>query len=611
MLKEAGLSIVPSLTRLINLSLTSKKYPSQWKKANVIPLFKKGARQLLNNYRPISLLSAVGKVLERIVFNYFCDNYLITLFQFGFMPGDSAVYLITVFQSGFMPGDSTVNQLVHLYHTFCEALDKKKEVRIVFCDISKAFDRVWHDGLAYKLKAMGIKGTLLEWFIDYLHDRKQRVVIKGQASEWGTIEAGVPQGSVLGPLLFLIYINDICNVVTSDIRLFADDTTLFITVDTPEHSAQILNNDLDSLKNWANQWLITFSPPKTTSMVCTWKRPKPEHPPLTFNNCQIDDVTHHKHLGVTLRSDLGWNNHLNDIVAKSSKRLDILCHLKYTLDRTTLEKLYFAYIRSILEYANILWDNCTAQEHELIEDVQKRAGRIVSGAIRGTSRQLIYDELDWDSLEERRKKNKLLFAYKMVNNHLPNYLLTLLPDRGAERAPNYNLRNSHLFTPVRCRTETYHTSLIPASVRAWNEADNTLKQATSLEVFRSSLFSKTDGRKGFNKQLLYSYGKRKISLIHARMRMKCSDLRGHLSDMNIIDDPSCHCGHPHEDNIHYLMVCPLHARKRTKLQNLVYQYTNFSVRTLLYGNFDLTLETNIEIFKAVHEFIEESNRFRV
>ena len=136
--------------------------------------------------------------------------------------------LLTKHQSGFRPNDSTTNQLSYLYHEFCKALDAKKDVRIVFCDISKAFDKVWHQGLLYKLRKIGIKGDLLLWFKDYLTDRKQKVVIRGQSSEWGDIMAGVPQGSSLGPLAFLIYINDLANVVTCNLKLFADDTCLYV-----------------------------------------------------------------------------------------------------------------------------------------------------------------------------------------------------------------------------------------------------------------------------------------------------------------------------------------------------------------------------------------------
>ena len=155
--------------------------------------------------------------------------------------------MLSSFQSGFIPGDSTLNQLTYLYHTFCEALDSGKEVRSVFCDISKAFDRVWHAGLLYKLEAAGVTGEVLNWFKSYLSDRRQRVILPGVSSVWNCIRAGVPQGSILGPLLFLLFINDIVNGIDSNIRLFADDTSLFIIVDNAPCAAACLNFDLDRI----------------------------------------------------------------------------------------------------------------------------------------------------------------------------------------------------------------------------------------------------------------------------------------------------------------------------------------------------------------------------
>ena len=189
-------------------------------------LFKKGDSSKLNNYRPASLLSCTSKILERIifktVFNYLRDNNILTSHQ-----------------SGFQPGDSTVNQLASLYHVFSHALDRKKDVRIVFCDISKAFDRVWHEGLLFKLERIWIGGNLLKVFKHYLWNRTQSVIVDGQSSEIEHIKAGVPQGAVLGPLIFLIYINDIIKDINANITLFADDTSLFIEVDDPNIAAEV------------------------------------------------------------------------------------------------------------------------------------------------------------------------------------------------------------------------------------------------------------------------------------------------------------------------------------------------------------------------------------
>ena len=204
LLKEGRQEIYKSLCRLFNISLESSKVPNLWKKSNVVPIFKKGDASTVSNYRPISLLSVVNKIMERIIskhiYNYLKDNYI-----------------LTDLESGFQPGRSTTTQLVEVYHEFCKAVQSEKEIRVVFLDISKAFDRVWHEGLLHKLYLSGIDGNLLAWLTDHLKDRQQRVVVGGQHSNWGTITAGVPQGGVLGPLNFLIYINDIVNCV-KDVR---------------------------------------------------------------------------------------------------------------------------------------------------------------------------------------------------------------------------------------------------------------------------------------------------------------------------------------------------------------------------------------------------------
>ena len=239
--KEAKYELATPLKQLFDMSLRDRKFPNLWKKANILPIHKKGDKGIPSNYRPVSLLCTPSKIFERIIFKY-VYNY----FQTNF--------LITVWQSGFRPQNSTVSQLVELYHKFCKSVSEGKEIRIVFLDISKAFDRVWHRGLLKKLEHFGIKGCLLEWFRDYLYDRTQRVVVNGQSSDWIRITAGVPQGSVLGPLLFLVFINDIVHVVTNcQIRLFADDTCLFVEVDNRADAATKLNEDSQLINTWANQ----------------------------------------------------------------------------------------------------------------------------------------------------------------------------------------------------------------------------------------------------------------------------------------------------------------------------------------------------------------------
>ena len=262
LLKEGSPILAEPYSLIFTSSLRTGQFPTTWKDGNITALHKKEDRSMPSNYRPISLLCQAGKSFERCVHKQLY-NYI------------NQHNLLTPFQSGFVPGDSTTFQLLHIYHTFCEAVDSGKEVRVVFCDISKAFDRVWLRGLIHKLKDMGCSNALTKWFASYLSNRRQRVVLNGQVSERTFVKAGVPQGSILGPLLFLIYINDIVNELRASVRLFADDTSLYIVVENPNTAALTLSNDLNFITSWAGDWLVNFNAAKTLSMLLTLKRISP------------------------------------------------------------------------------------------------------------------------------------------------------------------------------------------------------------------------------------------------------------------------------------------------------------------------------------------------
>ena len=243
----------------------------------------------------------------------------------------------------------------------------------MFCDVSKAFDRVWHAGLICKLRAAGKSGNLLNWSVSYLENRRQRVVISGIQSEWNFISAGVPQGSILGPLLFLLYINDIVNEIGSNIRLFADDTSLFVIVENPDTAARLINGDMNKIIVWAGKWLVKFNPVKNESFIVTRKINKPVHPPIFMLNQQIKDVQFHKHLGVYLSTDCSWHKHIDYIKGKAWTRMNVMRKFKYTLVRKSLETIFITFIRPILEYADVIWDNCTQQEKNALEKIQLEA----------------------------------------------------------------------------------------------------------------------------------------------------------------------------------------------------------------------------------------------
>ena len=309
-------------------------FPSEWKKGNIVPIHKKGDKQVLKNYRPVSLLPICGKVFERLIFN-------------------------EMFSS--------------ITHEIFQSFDEGFEVRSVFLDISKAFDKVWHKGLIFTLSQNGISGNLLDILSDFLSDRKQRVVLNGQKSTWENVNAGVPQGSILGPLLFLIYINDLSGDLCSKTKLFPDDTSLFNVAHDINTSANELNNDLKKVSNWAFQWKMSFNPDpskQTQEVNFSRKLKKVTHPPLVFNNANISQCKSQKHLGIILDSKLTFEDHYKTVLSETNRTIELLRILQNLLPREALTTIYKVFIRPHLDYGDVLFDQAfNASFHEKLESI--------------------------------------------------------------------------------------------------------------------------------------------------------------------------------------------------------------------------------------------------
>ena len=260
--------------------------------------------------------------------------------------------LLYKYQSGFLPKHSTTIQLVDIYHHICQSFDSKQFSCMVFCDISKAFDRVWHKGLLFKLRQNGIEGILLKWLSDYLSNRSQNVVLQSATSSSKQITVGVPQGSVLGPLLFLVYVN-ITDSLLNLTRLFADDSSFYYSASSISDIEGIINHDLNLISSWAKQWLVTFNPQKTEAILFSLKSVD-ELPKLIFQNTDVTFVENHKHLGITFSQNGRWNAHIDTVLRSSSKVLGIMRKLKFTLNRKSLNQIYLSYVAPLLEYASIV-----------------------------------------------------------------------------------------------------------------------------------------------------------------------------------------------------------------------------------------------------------------
>ena len=337
----------------------------------------------------------------------------------------------------------------------------------------------------------------------------------------------------MGPLLFILYINDIVNEIHCGIRLFADDTSLFIIVDTPENAALQMNTDLDKITSWSNKWLVTFNPAKTESLLLTRKVNNIDHPSLYLSDVPIEEVTTHKHLGIYLSQKLDWQKHIEYITEKASVRLNLLRSLKFTLDRNSLQKIYFIFIRSILEYADIVWDNCTQQQSNELEKIQLEAARIVTGTTKLISINKLYKEVGWLKLSERRNLHKLYQFYKMQNGLTPLYLTNILPPRIGD-VSSYALRNVDDYQQIIARTQMYANSFLPSTISAWNSLSTPAKTADSLNSFKRLIQLETPKISAY-----YSTGSRRFQMLHTRLRTECNSLKEHLFQRNLVPNPNC------------------------------------------------------------------------
>ena len=253
-------------------------------------------------------------------------------------------------------------------------------------------------------------------------------------------------------MLFLIFINDIVDNIVNPINLFADDTSLYVIVNDPSESASALQIDIDTIESWSHDWLVNFNPSKSQNLLMSRKRKPQTHPNLNMSGTIIKSVTSHKHLGLTFASDASWSEHITNTKEKAWSRINIMRRLKFKLDRKTLEVIYISFIRPLLEYADVIWDNCSQNDKYELDKIQYEAARIVTGCTKLVSINRLISEVGWASLSDRRRDHKLILFYKMQNGLTPQYLSNIIP---RNENPLYNLRNASDATGVFSRTSNY------------------------------------------------------------------------------------------------------------------------------------------------------------
>ena len=602
MLQLCATEVASPLSLIFQKCVTTGKFPDSWKYANVQPIHKKNNRQLKSNYRPISLLPICGKIFEKIIFDQV--YYFLNVNE-----------LLSKNQSGFRPGDSTIYQLISITSNIYESFEKYDETRALFLDISKAFDKVWHDGLIFKLKCNGISGNLLNLFENYLQNRYQRVVLNGTTSDWRGITAGVPQGSVLGPLLFLVYINDLTDNISSHMRLFADDSSLFTRVEGVDQTQEKLIEDLQTVTNWAHQWKMVFNPDITKQaieVIFSVKKKKPEHPELIFNGIPVSREGHTKHLGVYLDSGLNFSKHIREAVIKATKGVSLLKYLSKYVSRKVLDLSYKLYVRPHLDYGDVIYHNQRTDLMNLIEQVQYKAALIVSGCWQGTSREKLYDELGWESLSMRRWSRRMTIFYKIHNGMTPSYLLDHIPENSTINVSLRRNTNKPLFS----RTDRYANSFFPFCINNWNILDSAIKSSLSLKEFKTKLNNFVRPKGNIFYGIRDSFG---IKLL-TKIRISFSDLRDHRYNHNFnCANPICSCGLEDETTVHYFLCCPRYNTLRTTYLSKISEIIGSDVSVLpndhlshiiMYGSNVYNNVTNKLIINETIHFIKKSGRFK-
>ena len=353
-----------TLASIINKSFQEGIFPDQMKNARVIPLHKEGSKSDVSNYRPISLLNSFSKIYEK----------LMHIRILKFLESNNSIYEN---QYGFRPGRCCEHALLNAQNSILDSLTKRKISLLLFIDFSKAFDMVEHEILLKKLEYYGIRGIALAWLKSYLSDRKQFVSVNGTDSTKQVIKHGVPQGSILGPLLFVIYINDIPNIATfAKFILYADDANILITASTIEEIHDQLTNLITKLLEWVNSNGLALNLKKTNYMI--FSRSNVDLPkPLSISNIPIERKTEARFLGVIIDETLNWTRHVKTVISKMSRYVGIMYKLKKFLPLKVRLQIYHSFIQSHLNFCSLVWGFCSKSNIEAIFSKQKIGMRAV------------------------------------------------------------------------------------------------------------------------------------------------------------------------------------------------------------------------------------------
>ena len=470
-LKELSVQLAQPLFILFRMSLETGMLPDDWKIAHISPIFKKGHRYKPGNYRPVSLTAVICKIMEKLVRRNIIDHL-------------EQNELIDPAQHGFVKGRSCVTNLLETFEQWTQILDDGGSIDVIYMDFMKAFDKVPHMRLLVKLQSYGICSKTLDWIKAFLAGRHQRVVVNGQRSEWSEVTSGIPQGSVLGPLLFVMFINDLPKTVQCGIKLFADGTKVYVRSDIPGNP-DCLQNDITRLQDWSDKWLLSFHPDKCKVMHIG------NHPPATnytmrqSDNTTLDirDEMTEKDMGVAIDNHLNFKLHISQTVSQANRLLGMIRRSFEYLDQETFLYLYKGLIRPNLEYAQAVWNPHLQGNIYAIEAVQRRTTKLIPGFS-----NLEYPErlkkLNLTTLVCRRARGDMLETFKYLNGQYNSAPILHLDSRTrgtTTRGHQLKLEKGRSRLDVR---KHFFTQRV---VNLWNALPVNLVSAPTVNAFKNRL----------------------------------------------------------------------------------------------------------------------------